>query len=138
MRYRIRTVATNKRGQCLIALTAAVAFALQGLLSAGIPAAVAADSGAIQFVTICTSNGYRQIVLDSQNKPVAPRDRKGCLDCCLMCCSLASLTVESCPTIEPLQQEVAITFANSLPSDRKAIRAWHSRAPPSDSRQTVT
>lgn len=118
-----------------MALFAACALAFQGLASAGVPMAMAVDSGTIRIVSVCTGDGYRQIVLDAGNKPIAPREQPDCFVCCLAFCAGLALPAEDCSGAEPVPQGLVPAFAISPFAERRHVRAWNSRAPPSVTRQ---
>ena len=119
-----------------LVLLAALVLAMQAAFATGLQAAIAVDSGAIHIVTLCTAEGYRQIALDRENRPVAPgHDHEECPDCVLTCSgAIASDAAFDFPQAARRTGRFNLDQAVTTPSP---ILRPFGRGPPSSARPLV-
>jgi hypothetical protein len=118
-----------------VALFAAIALALQSLLTLDVLAAIAVENGAIRIVTICTGDGFEQIALDAQNQPVpAQHNHEDCPECVLATATTCGLPANSVDTLTLAPSGLAVAFRTVLPATGRTTFVPRSRAPPEDQR----
>ena len=78
-----------------VALVIAIALLMQTLFTAELLAAIAKDSGTARFVTLCTGDSFKRIILGAENRSYP---RYCCLECVLTVA--ATLSTEAEPAIQ--------------------------------------
>lgn len=118
-----------------VALFAALALALQSLLSFDLLAAIAVESGAVRIVTICTGDGFEQIALNAQNQPVpAQHSHEECPACVQATAASCGLPEKTGETVLFTGSGIAISFDHAPATTGYNVRVNRSRAPPKDQR----
>ena len=126
---------TRARKRRQVALFAALAFALQSLLTFDVLAASAVQSSAVHIVTICSGDGFEKIVLDAQNQPVpAQHSHEECPACVLAVAASCGAPAKTGENIPIAKSGVAISFSYVPATAGHNVRVNHSRAPPEDQR----
>jgi hypothetical protein len=114
-----------------IAFFAAFTLALQTLFANDLQAAFAVESGTASYIALCTGEGFKQIALDAQGRPIPQsHEQENCADCVLTCGAPVALPPNTPQTDQPTLPLVLPISLHDVQSAETPTQIPHSRAPP--------